>query len=71
MGSGRVSAAQESRNWGFLPLVIFLAVVGVLSYVILAGIGPVWLRAVIMFVLVGTVLVIAGLGLRDHLRDTG
>ena len=64
-----MGAAQKSKITEILPLVIFLTVIGTLLYVLLNGIGPEWLRVIIMFVLVGAVLVIAGIGLRAHLRD--
>ena len=36
----------------FLPLIIFLAVVGCLLYAVLTGIGPEWLRVIITMGLV-------------------
>ena len=65
-----MGAAQKSKLIEVLPLVVFLAVMVALLYVFLNGIGPEWLRAIIMFVMVGAVLVVAGVGLRDWLRDT-
>ena len=53
----------------FLPLMVFLAVASGLLYVFLAGIGPDWLRVIIMFVLVSAVLVIAAMGWREHWKD--
>jgi hypothetical protein len=53
-----------------MPLAIFLAVTGGLCYVFIKGIGPDWLRVIIMFVLIGTVLVIATIGMRQHWKDT-
>jgi len=53
----------------FLPLIIFLAVTGSLLYVVLTGIGPDWLRTIIALGLVGTVLVIAVVGWREHCKD--
>jgi len=64
-------AAQDDEQSlaGFLPLIIFLAVTGSLLYVVLTGIGPDWLRAIIALGLVGTVLVIAAVGWREHWKD--
>lgn len=65
-----MGTAQKSKFIEILPLGVFLAVMGVPLYVFINGIGPDWLRLIIMFMLAGAVLVIAGIGLRDHLRDT-
>jgi predicted membrane metal-binding protein len=53
----------------FLPLMIFLAIIGSLLYVVLTGIGPDWLRTIIALGLVGTVLVIAAVGWQEHWKD--
>lgn len=65
----RVEDVNKSIFLEILPLAVFLAVLGVLLYILLNGIGPEWLRVVIVFVLVGVVLCIVGIGLRGHLRD--
>lgn len=65
----RVGTAQKSKFIEVLPLAVLLAVMGVLLYVFINCIGPEWLRLIIVFLLVGAVLVITGIGLRGHLRD--